>query len=82
MEYNEIAKKVQEIIVDKLAVEPSVVTENANFINDLGADSLDTADLLQDFEKVFGIRFPAEETTEIQTVKDVVDKVAEILSKN
>lgn len=80
MEYEEIAKKVKGIIIDKLGDEPSEVTENANFTNDLGADSLDTVELLMEFEKVFGIKIPDEETSSIVTVKDAIDKVAEKLS--
>ena len=79
MQYEEIVQTVQAIIVDKLGVEPSEVTETANFTNDLGADSLDTVELLMEFEKVFGIRIPDEETAGISTVKDAVDKVAEKL---
>jgi len=82
MEYDEIVKKVKEIIVDKLGVEPSEVTETANFTNDLGADSLDTVELLMEFERVFGIKIPDEETATIATVKDAVDKVAEKIAKN
>ena len=80
MDYEEIVKKVKAIIVDKLGVEPSEVTETANFTNDLGADSLDTVELLMEFEKVFGIKIPDEETGTIATVKDAVDKVAEKLA--
>ena len=80
MEHDEIVKKVQSIIVDKLGVEPSEVTESANFTNDLGADSLDTVELLMEFEKVFGIKIPDEETSSIVTVKDAVDKVEEKLN--
>ena len=79
MQYEEILKKVQAIIVDKLGVEPSEDTETANFTNDLGADSLDTVELLMEFEKVFGIRIPDEETAGISTVQDAIDKVAEKL---
>ena len=82
MEYAEIAKQVKAIIVDKLGVEPSEVTETANFTNDLGADSLDTVELLMEFEKVFGIKVPDEETSTIATVKDACDKVAEKLAQN
>ena len=53
MEYEEIVSKVKAIIVDKLGIEPSEVTETANFTNDLGADSLDTVELLMEFERVF-----------------------------
>lgn len=80
MDRAEILEKVQGIIVDKLGVEPSEVTESANFTNDLGADSLDTVELLMEFEKVFGIKIPDEETSSIATVKDAVDKVAEKLA--
>ena len=80
MEYSEIFNKVRDIIVDKLGVEESVVTEEASFTNDIGAGSLDTVELLMEFEKVFGIRIPDEETAGISTVKDAVDKVAEKLS--
>ena len=79
MEYEEIVKKVKAIIVDKLGVEETEVTETANFTNDLGADSLDTVELLMEFEKVFGIKIPDEETSTIVTVKDAVDKVKEKL---
>ncbi len=80
MEYAEIVEKVKAIIVDKLGVEPSEVTETASFTNDLGADSLDTVELLMEFEKVFGIKIPDEETSTIATVKDACDKVAEKLA--
>lgn len=81
MEYEEIVKSVKSIIVDKLGVEPSEVTETANFTNDLGADSLDTVELLMEFEKVFGIKIPDDETSSIATVQDAVDKVAEKLAQ-
>ncbi|MEE3429346.1 MAG: acyl carrier protein [Candidatus Cryptobacteroides sp.] len=71
----EIVKQVKAIIVDKLGVEESEVTESANFTNDLGADSLDTVELLMEFERVFGIKIPDEETSTITTVKDAIDKV-------
>ena len=80
MEYEEIVSKVKAIIVDKLGIEPSEVTETANFTNDLGADSLDTVELLMEFEKVFGIKIPDEETAGIATVADAVAKVEEKLN--
>ena len=80
MTEEEIVKQVKAIIVDKLGVEESEVTETANFTNDLGADSLDTVELLMEFEKVFGIKIPDEETSAISTVKDAIDKVAEKLA--
>ena len=63
MTNEEIVKQVKAIIVDKLGVEESEVTETASFTNDLGADSLDTVELLMEFEKVFGIKIPDEETS-------------------
>ena len=80
MEYDEIVKKVKAIIIDKLGVEESEVTETANFTNDLGADSLDTVELLMEFEKVFDIKIPDEETSSIATVQDAIDKVNEKVS--
>ena len=55
---SEIASKVQKIIVDKLGVEESEVVATASFTNDLGADSLDTVELIMEFEKEFGISIP------------------------
>lgn len=80
MTEEEIVKQVKAIIVDKLGVEESEVTEIANFTNDLGADSLDTVELLMEFERVFGIKIPDEETSTIATVKDAIDKVKEKLA--
>ena len=80
MTEEEIVKQVKAIIVDKLGVEESEVTESANFTNDLGADSLDTVELLMEFERVFGIKIPDEETSTIATVKDSIDKVKETLA--
>ena len=80
MTEEEIVKQVKAIIVDKLGVEESEVTESANFTNDLGADSLDTVELLMECERVFGIKIPDEETSTIATVKDAIDKVKEKLA--
>lgn len=80
MTEEEIVKQVKAIIVDRLGVEESEVTESANFTNDLGADSLDTVELLMEFERVFGIKIPDEETRTIATVKDAIDKVKEKLA--
>ena len=80
MTEEDIVKQVKAIIVDKLGVEESEVTESANFTNDLGADSLDTVELLMEFERVFGIKIPDEETSTIATVKDAIDKVKEKLA--
>ena len=81
MTNEEIVKQVKAIIVDKLGVEESEVTETASFTNDLGADSLDTVELLMEFEKVFGIKIPDEETSGISTVGDAIEKVTEKLGE-
>ena len=81
MTAEEIVKQVKAIIVDKLGVEQSEVTETANFTNDLGADSLDTVELLMEFERVFGIKIPDEETATIVTVQDAIDKVTAKLAE-
>ena len=69
---SEIASRVKAIIVDKLAVEESEVTPEASFTNDLGADSLDTVELIIDFEKEFGVSIPDDQTEKIQTVGDAI----------
>ena len=69
---SEIASKVQKIIVDKLGVEESEVTPEANFQTDLGADSLDTVELIMEFEKEFGISIPDDQAEKIATVGDAI----------
>jgi acyl carrier protein len=69
---SEIAEKVTAIIVDKLGVEASEVTNDASFTNDLGADSLDTVELIMEFEKEFNIAIPDEQAEKIATVGDAV----------
>ena len=69
---SEIADRVKTIIVDKLCVDESQVTPAAAFTTDLGADSLDTVDLIMEFEKEFGIKIPDEEAEKIQTVGDAI----------
>lgn len=69
---SEIADRVKTIIVDKLGVDESQVTPAAAFTTDLGADSLDTVDLIMKFEKEFGIKIPDEEAEKIQTVGDAI----------
>lgn len=63
-----IAEEVKAIIVEKLGVDPEIVTDKANFTSDLGADSLDIVDLIMDFEKKFGISIPDEASEDIKTV--------------
>jgi acyl carrier protein len=69
---SEIASRVKAIIVDKLSVEESEVTNEANFTNDLGADSLDTVELIMEFEKEFGISIPDDQAEKISTVGDAI----------
>lgn len=65
-------KKVKDIIVDQLGVDPDEVTENAHFIDDLGADSLDTVELVMAFEEEFGIEIKDEDAEKIGRVSDVI----------
>lgn len=69
----DVRQKVSEIIVNKLGVEESQVTDDASFTKDLGADSLDTVELIMEFEKEFDITIEDSDAEKIQTVKDVVD---------
>ena len=68
----EIEAKVKAIIVDKLGVEESEVTPEASFTNDLGTDSLDTVELIMEFEKQFGITIPDDQAEKIATVADAI----------
>lgn len=69
---SEVAAKVKAIIVEKLGVEEADVTMEASFTNDLGADSLDTVELIMEFEKEFGLSIPDEQAEKIATVGDAV----------
>lgn len=69
---SEVADKVKKIIVDKLGVDDSEVIEGASFTNDLGADSLDTVELIMEFEKEFDLSIPDEEAEKIETVGDAI----------
>lgn len=70
---NNIEERVRKIIVDKLGVEESQVTPEASFTNDLGADSLDTVELIMEFEKEFNISIPDEQAETIGTVGQAID---------
>lgn len=71
----DVAAKVKEIIVDKLNIDASEVTNDASFTNDLGADSLDTVELIMEFEKVFDIKIEDEDSQDIQTVGDAIEHI-------
>ena len=78
---SEIAAKVKAIIVDKLGVDESEVTENASFTNDLGADSLDTVELIMEFEKEFNIQIPDDQAEKITTVGHAITYIEEVVNK-
>jgi len=71
----DIEAQIKEAIVEKLGVEESKVTPNASFINDLGADSLDTVELIMELENRFNIQIPDEDQEKIQTVGDAISYV-------
>ncbi len=73
----EIETRVKQAVVDKLGVEESKVTTEASFINDLGADSLDTVELVMKFEEEFDIKIPDEDAEKIQKVGDAVSYISE-----
>ncbi len=74
---SEIAQKVNSIIIDKLGVEESEVTPEASFTNDLGADSLDTVELIMEFEKEFNISIPDDQAENIGTVGQAIKYLEE-----
>ena len=71
----EIENKVKQIIIDELGVDENEVTPNARFIDDLGADSLDTVELVMRFEEEFGIEIPDEDAEKITRVKEAVEYI-------
>ena len=70
---NDIKSKIKKIVADHLGIEEEKVTEEASFIDDLGADSLDTVELVMAFEEEFGIEIPDDAAESILTVKNAVD---------
>ncbi len=70
---SQIAEKVKKIIIDKLGVDESEVTNEASFTNDLGADSLDTVELIMEFEKEFDVSIPDDQAEKIQTVGQAIE---------
>ncbi|HAX49078.1 MAG TPA: acyl carrier protein [Ignavibacteria bacterium] len=71
----DVEAQIKDAIVEKLGVEESKVTPNASFINDLGADSLDTVELIMELENRFNIQIPDEDQEKIQTVGDAISYV-------
>ena len=78
---SDIASRVKAIIVDKLGVDENEVTPEASFTNDLGADSLDTVELIMEFEKEFGIGIPDDQAESIATVGSAIKFVEDNIKK-
>lgn len=80
-EEHSIAEKVKEIITKQLGVNEEQVAQETSFVNDLGADSLDTVELVMEFEDAFDINIPDEDAEKIQTVGDAVNYIKEHIKK-
>lgn len=78
---SDITSRVKLIIVDKLGVDESEVNTQANFTNDLGADSLDTVELIMEFEKEFNIEIPDEDAEKISTVSEAIEYIKKNINK-
>ena len=74
---SDIAERVKKIVIEHLGVEAEKVTDAAHFIDDLGADSLDTVELVMAFEEEFGCEIPDDAAEKIQTVKDAIEYIKE-----
>lgn len=75
MDKKEIAQQVKDVIVEQLDVDAAEVSDNASFVDDLGADSLDTVELVMAFEEKFDLEIPDDDAEKIRTVKDAVDYI-------
>jgi acyl carrier protein len=71
----DLEKRVKEIVVERLGVDPQEVRPEASFVNDLGADSLDTVELVMALEEEFNIKIPDEEAEKIQTLQQAIDYI-------
>lgn len=78
---SDVAERVKKIVVEHLGVEPEKVTEEASFIDDLGADSLDTVELVMAFEEEFNIEIPDDAGEKIQTVADAISFIEQNVSE-
>lgn len=73
---SDIAERVKKIVIEHLGVDEAKVTDEARFVDDLGADSLDTVELVMAFEEEFGIEIPDDAAEKINTVKDAIDHIS------
>jgi len=74
---NSTSEKITDILVEKMGIARTEITSDANFIKDLGIDSLDYAELVMEFEQVFNIRIPDSDAENLRTIKDAIDYVNE-----
>ncbi len=74
---SDVADRVKKIVLEHLGVDEAKVTENASFIDDLGADSLDTVELVMAFEEEFGVEIPDDAAEKILTIKNAIDFISE-----
>ena len=74
---NVVTQKITQILVDKLGIAQTEVTEDANFIKDLGIDSLDYAELVMEFEQTFDIKIPDDDAEQLQTIKQAVTYISQ-----
>jgi acyl carrier protein len=81
MERDELLKKIRSIVADKLSIGEDQITEDASFIDDLGADSLDTVELVMALEDEFGMDIPDEDAEKLTTVGKAIDFILEHLNK-
>jgi len=79
---SDVADRVKKIVLDHLGVDQDKVVENASFIDDLGADSLDTVELVMAFEEEFGCEIPDDAAEKIMTIKDAIEFIESIKSKS
>ncbi len=82
MTREEIFEQVKEVIADRLGVDPDEIKMESRLIEDLGADSLDNAELVMNLEEKFGIEIPDEDQSKIQTIEDIVNYIEEKLKNN
>lgn len=74
---SDVGERVKKVVVDHLGIEADKVTDNASFIDDLGADSLDTVELVMAFEEEFNVEIPDDAAEKILTVKDAIDFISQ-----